>query len=116
MHLKCLYKIVCSNIIPKRYTIDMYGYAANLCTPVDILKNYKILSCIFPQEDDRSNINKYSLLSLFAFIKVGISRNAVAFRPVQKKLIKRYRSRRNATSVYYADRTSPTFRLSVSQP
>ena len=44
------------------------------------------------------------------------SRNAVAFRPAQKKLIKRYRNQRNATSVYYADRTSPTFRLSVSQP
>ena len=37
------------------------------------------------------------------------SRNAVAFRPAQKKLIKRYRNRRNATSVYYANRTSPLF-------
>ena len=45
-----------------------------------------------------------------------VSRNAVAFRPAQKKLIKRYRSRRNATSVYYANRHSSTFRLSVSQP
>ena len=44
------------------------------------------------------------------------SRNAVAFRPAQKKLIKRYRNRRNATSVYYADRASSTFRLSVFQP
>ena len=35
-------------------------------------------------------------------------RGSVPTRP-EKKLIKRYRNRRNATSVYYADRTSTIF-------
>ena len=57
-------------------------------------------------------------LYLFTAIQVHrlSLRNAVAFRPTQKKLIKQYRNRRNAISAYYADRTSSTFRLSVSQP
>ena len=39
----------------------------------------------------------------------ALSRNAVAFRPTQKKLIKWYRNWQIATSVYYEDRAYFTF-------
>ena len=61
-------------------------------------------------------------LSFFFFKKnflpkfISRSRNVVAFCPAQKKLIKQYRNQQNATSVYYVDRASSTFRLPVIQP